>query len=44
MCSTNITCVIPEAEAMESTVYDLALGRERISVEDVYNKAKELLN
>jgi len=29
---------------MESTVRDLALDRERISVEDVYNKAKELLN
>ena len=42
--STNIACVIPRGETMESTVHDLALGRERISVEDVYNKAKELLN
>ena len=44
MYSTNITCVIPEGETMESTVYDLTLGRERIRVEDVYDKAKELLN
>jgi hypothetical protein len=36
--------VIPRSETMESAVHDLALGRERISVEDVYNKAKELLN
>ena len=42
--STNIACVIPRSDTMKSTVHDLALGRERISVEDVYNKAKELLN
>jgi hypothetical protein len=29
---------------METVIHDLKLGRERISVEDVYNKAKELLN
>ena len=42
--SENITCVIPKGETMESTVYDLVLGRERISVEEVYNKAKQILN
>ena len=40
----NITCVIPKGETMESTVHDLALGRERISVEDVYNKVRQVLN
>jgi len=40
----NITCVIPKGETMESTVHDLALGRERISVEDVYNKVRQILN
>ena len=40
----NITCVIPKGETMESTVHDLILGRERISVEEVYNKAKQILN
>ena len=28
---------------MTTTVHDLALGRERISVEEVYNKAKRIL-
>ena len=40
----NITCVIPKGETMESTVHDLTLGRERISVEDVYNKVRQILN
>jgi len=40
----NITCIIPKGETMETVIHDLKLGRERISVEDVYNKAKELLN
>ena len=40
----NITCVIPKGETMESTVHDLALGRERISVEEVYNKVRQILN
>ena len=40
----NITCVIPKGETMESTVHDLVLGRERISVEEVYSKAKQILN
>jgi heptosyltransferase-2 len=42
--SKNIACVIPKGETMKSTVHDLALGRERISVEEVYNKAKQILN
>ena len=42
--ATNITCIIPKGETMETVIHDLKLGRERISVEDVYNKAKELLN
>ena len=42
--SKNIACVIPKGESMKSTVHDLALGKERISVEDVYNKAKQILN
>ena len=41
--SKNITCVIPEGETLESTVHDLPLGRERISVEAVYNEAIKLL-
>ena len=42
--SKNITCVIPEGETLESTVHDLPLGRERISVETVYNEAIKLLD
>ena len=42
--SKNITCVIPEGETLESTVHDLPLGRERISVEAVYNEAIKLLD
>ena len=42
--AANITCIIPKGETMETVIHDLKLGRERISVEDVYNKAKELLN
>ena len=42
--SKNIVCIIPKGESMKSTVHDLALGRERISVEEVYNKAKQILN
>ena len=42
--SKNIACIIPKGESMKSTVHDLALGRERISVEEVYNKAKQILN
>lgn len=42
--SKNITCVIPEGETLESTVHDLPLGRERISVEAVYDKAIKLLD
>ena len=42
--SKNITCVIPEGETLESTVHDLPMGRERISVEAVYNEAIKLLD
>jgi len=42
--ATNITCIIPKGETMKTVIHDLKLGRERISVENVYNKAKELLN
>ena len=42
--SKNITCVIPEGETLESTVHDLPMGRERISVETVYNEAIKLLD
>ena len=42
--SKNIACIIPKGESMKSTVHDLALGRERITVEEVYNKAKQILN
>ena len=42
--SKNIICVIPEGETLESTVHDLPLGRERISVEAVYNEAIKLLD
>jgi heptosyltransferase-2 len=42
--AANITCIIPKGETMETVIHDLKLGRERISVENVYNKAKELLN
>ena len=42
--SKNITCVIPEGETLESTVHDLPMGRERISVEAVYNEAIRLLD
>ena len=42
--SKNITCVIPEGETLESTVHNLPLGRERISIEAVYNKAIKLLD
>ena len=42
--AANITCIIPKGETMETVIHDLKLGRERINVEDVYNKAKELLN
>ena len=42
--SKNIACVIPEGETLESTVHDLPMGRERISVEAVYNEAIKLLD
>ena len=42
--SKKITCVIPEGETLESTVHNLPLGRERISIEAVYNKAIKLLD
>jgi len=42
--SKNISCIVPKGESMKSTVHDLALGRERISVEDVYNKTRQILN
>ena len=42
--SKKIACVIPEGETLKSTVHDLPMGRERISVEAVYNEAIKLLD
>ena len=41
--SNNISVVIPKGETEESTTHN-TLGKERISFNEVYSKALELLN